>query len=86
MTPTDQTPIRFTPPIRDEPNKKPPAVKRGGLERAAGRPSRGPQPDQFFDWSTSLFLAIQGIMARSSAPTVSIGWAAFRRRRAVMLG
>jgi hypothetical protein len=29
--------------------------------------------DQFFDWSTSLFLAIQGIMPRSSAPTVSIG-------------
>lgn len=28
--------------------------------------------DQFFDWSTSLFLAIHGIIARSFAPTCSI--------------
>ena len=59
----------------------------GGLCRQApGEPGAHSGIDQFFDWSTSLFLAIQGIMARSSAPTVSIGCTAFRRRRAVMLG
>ncbi len=37
-------------------------------------------------WSTSLFLAIQGIMARSCAPTTSIWCSDVKRRRAVMLG
>ena len=37
-------------------------------------------------WSTSLFLLIQGIMARSWPPTFSMAWSAFMRRRAVMLG
>ena len=34
-------------------------------------------------WSTSLFLAIQGIIARNWAPTTSIWCSAVRRRRAV---
>ena len=47
-------------------------------------PSAG--EDQLRVWSTSLFLAIQGIMARNWAPTTSIWCSAVRRRRAVMLG
>src|SRR3546814_967106 len=39
------------------------------VQWASGRP-------QFFDLSTSLFLAIHGIIARSSAPTFSIGCSA----------
>ena len=42
--------------------------------------------DQLRVWSTSLFLAIQGIMARSLPPTTSMLWSAVLRRRAVMLG
>lgn len=34
--------------------------------------SRGCMPDQLRVWSTSLFLAIQGIMARSWPPTFSM--------------
>jgi hypothetical protein len=41
---------------------------------------------QFFALSTSLFFAIQGIMARRSAPTASIGCSALRRRVALKLG
>ncbi len=67
--------------------KKPPkACTPAAFIQTITQPGQARQPDQFFDWSTSLFLAIQGIMARSSAPTVSIGCTAFRRRRAVMLG
>ena len=48
--------------------------------------SRGRSEDQFFDLSTRALALIHGIISRSWAPTCSIGWAAFRRRRAVMLG
>src|SRR5690606_1349679 len=37
-------------------------------------------------WSTSLLAAIQGIMARSLAPTCSISDSAFRRRRDMSVG
>lgn len=44
------------------------------------------QPVQLRVWSTSLFLAIQGIIARNWAPTTSMLCSAVLRRRAVMLG
>jgi len=45
--------------------KRRPRAGRGGVSFAINR-------DQFFDLSTSAFLAIQGIMARSLAPVSSI--------------
>src|SRR5208282_4013516 len=40
-------------------------------------------PRQFLALSTSLFLPIQGIIARNFAPTSSIGWALARARMAL---
>jgi hypothetical protein len=53
-------------------DKKAAGLAHGGFMDETGRGLR-PSVHQFFDWSTSLFLAIQGIMARSSPPTTSIG-------------
>src|ERR1700689_1745320 len=43
----------------------------------------GSRQPQFFALSTSLFLPIQGIMARNFSPTSSIGWALARARIAL---
>jgi hypothetical protein len=58
-----------------------------GVER--DRRSRSPWRDNIGSTasvSTSLFLVIQGIIARSRAPTSSIGCSASRRRMALKLG
>src|SRR6185437_7704684 len=47
---------------------------------------RGGLENQFFVWSTSLFFVIHGIIARSFAPTSSMGWAALRARVALKDG
>jgi len=62
------------------------AGQRAGRPDPAARLVSRPPRAQFLALSTSLFSAIQGIMARSRAPTSSIGWAAARRSMALKLG
>src|SRR5271157_6605624 len=51
--------------------------------RVRAAPGNAPAAAQFRSLSTSLFLPIQGIIARSLAPTSSIGWALARARIAL---
>src|ERR1700722_17857659 len=65
--------------------KGPPGCPAGtGDERIVVRSlAWGSRRLQFFALSTSLFLPIQGIMARNFSPTSSIGWALARARIAL---
>src|SRR5258706_14104659 len=49
-------------------------------------PARNRPGHQFLDVSTSLFLLIQGIIARSFSPTFSMSCSARSRRRALSVG
>src|SRR6267142_329959 len=72
-----------------------PGDERMGVTRAQSRPPLGPAcwqratggvRDQFLLVSTSLFFLIQGIMALSFSPTISIGCSAVIRRRESKVG
>lgn len=54
-------------------NEKPFAIGEGFGNSQTPRDNVGVQSGQFLLWSTSLFLAIHGIIARSWLPTCSIG-------------
>src|SRR5690348_8804233 len=63
-----------------------PRRRRKGGRRNMAAPGSAHAARQFFALSTSLFLAIHGIIARRRSPTSSIGWAACFARVALKEG